>query len=264
MNMNPPLKWAGGKRWLVPKLAEIYNRYRTFRLVEPFTGGASVTLGLAPSAALCADLNAPLINFYQQLKRGLTIPALDITEEGYYRNRARFNAIYRDTANHGVESAALFYYLNRRGFNGLCRFNKKGEFNLPFFKEVDKPLPALGDYREALQHVEFLHADFAGTLAQCGADDFIYADPPYDKSFTSYTAEGFSWADQVRLAEALIAHPGPAVISNLATDRIIDLYTKCGFALDYVQGPRRIAVPKKNDKTADRKPVREVLAIRFV
>jgi DNA adenine methylase len=262
MNMNPPLKWAGGKRWLVPRLSELFAPFRTFRLVEPFTGGASVTLGLEPSAALCADLNAPLINFYQQLKRGLVIPALELDEAAFYRNRTRFNEIYRNPKNAGetVEAAALFYYLNRRCFNGLCRFNSKGGFNLPFFKEANRPLPALDDYRAALANVEFVCADFSKLALT--ADDFVYADPPYDKSFTSYTAEGFAWADQVRCAEWLAAHPGPVVASNLATDRIVELYERLGFRLDYVQGPRRIAVPKKIDKIADRKPVREMLAMK--
>ena len=97
--------------------------------------------------------------------------------------------------------------------------------------------------------------DFASLLLE--ADDFVYADPPYDVDFTSYgPAMWHGWADQVRLAEFLARHPGPVVASNQATDRVIDLYRQLGFTLQVVEAPRRI------NNTGDRTPANELLAFR--
>jgi DNA adenine methylase len=87
-------------------------------------------------------------------------------------------------------------------------------------------------------------------------EDFVYADPPYDVEFTTYSAGGFSWEDQVRTAEWLAAHAGPVVLSNQATKRIVKLYKKLGFKITYLQGPRRISC------TGDRSAAREVLAVK--
>jgi DNA adenine methylase len=86
--------------------------------------------------------------------------------------------------------------------------------------------------------------------------DFIYADPPYDVVFTQYAKENFTWDDQIRLAEWLMRHPGPVVLSNQATERIVQLYESCGFTLTYMSAPRRISC------TGDRSPAAEVLATR--
>jgi DNA adenine methylase len=86
----------------------------------------------------------------------------------------------------------------------------------------------------------------------------VYADPPYDVEFTTYSAGGFSWDDQKRTARFLAAHPGPVVISNQATPRIIELYEELGFELNYLDAPRRISC------TGDRTAAREVLAIKIL
>ena len=87
-------------------------------------------------------------------------------------------------------------------------------------------------------------------------DDFVYADPPYDVPFTQYAQRGFSWEDQVRTAAWLARHPGPVVLSNQATARIVRLYRRLGFTLRYLDAPRRISC------TGDRTKAREVLALR--
>ncbi len=133
MSLSPPLKWAGGKRWQVPHLREYWAGHETRRLVEPFCGGLAVTLGLSPARALANDINASLINFYRWLQRGLTVDVeMDNEESLYYRQRDRFNALLTTGEDGGAEAAALFYYLNRTGFNRLCRFNRSGMFNVPF------------------------------------------------------------------------------------------------------------------------------------
>jgi DNA adenine methylase len=149
------------------------------------------------------------------------------------------------------------YYLNRTGFNGLCRFNSKGEFNVPFgrYKTIHYQLDFTA-YRAILANWELCCGDFAAL--EPAADDFIYADPPYDVQFTQYAKENFNWHEQQRLAHWLARHPGPVVLSNQATPRIIELYRDLGFTLRFLNAPRRISC------TGDRTPAREILALRNV
>src|SRR5476651_2404418 len=131
--MRPPLKWAGGKRWQVPLLRPVWEKHSHRRLVEPFCGGLAVSLGLLPERAILNDANPHLINFYRWLQRGLrTDLPMENDEKLFYAHRARFNARLAAGSGRTKEAAALFYYLNRTGFNGLCRFNQQGEFNVPF------------------------------------------------------------------------------------------------------------------------------------
>jgi DNA adenine methylase len=95
--------------------------------VEPFCGGLAVTLGLNPERALLNDVNPHLVNFYRWLRRGLkTDLEMKNAERHFYRHRARFNALLANGKEEIAEAAALFYYLNRTGYNGLCRFNRSG------------------------------------------------------------------------------------------------------------------------------------------
>jgi DNA adenine methylase len=254
--LPPPLKWAGGKRWLVPILRPLWDRHEGRRLVEPFCGALAVTLGLRPVRALCNDVNPHLMTFLQWLQRGLpvTLPMRN-DPEFYYAARARFNALVAAGAGDGAEAAQLTYYLNRTGYNGLHRQNRRGEFNVPF-----------GRHRRVTYAASFeaYRAVLAGWILRCGPfedvplapDDFVYADPPYDVPFTHYHAGGFGWDDQVRLAQWLARHPGPVVASNQATPRVLELYGDLGFAVRTLEAPRRISC------TGDRTPAREMLAVR--
>src|SRR5258708_34817001 len=131
--LRPPLKWAGGKRWQPPRLLPLWGRHQHRRLVEPFSGGLAVTIGLRPQQALLNDVNTHLINFYGWLKRGLvTSLPMQNDERTYYAYRDHFNELLANKADDGAESAALFYYLNSTGSNGVCRFDLTGQFNVPF------------------------------------------------------------------------------------------------------------------------------------
>ena len=125
-NPEAPLKWAGGKRWLVPYLEEYWANHSHRRLVEPFCGGLAVALGLMPESALLNDINPHLINFFRWVSKGLEIE-IDMRndKELYYAHRTRFNQLIEQGLAGTKEAAELFYYLNRTGYNGLCRFNKK-------------------------------------------------------------------------------------------------------------------------------------------
>jgi len=252
--LSPPLKWAGGKRWQLPHVRPLWAAHAHRRLVEPFCGGLAIALGLRPRRALLNDLNPHLINFYARLKDGLRIDLrLENNRTVFYTHRARFNALVHDQCARTDEAAALFYYLNRTCYNGLCRFNSAGEFNVPFGQYARIAYARDFDrYRSTFAGWEFSSADFESLAVDAG--DFIYADPPYDVEFTKYAKEGFSWDDQVRTAEWLSRHPGPTVLVNQATDRICELYRDLGFEIRILTAPRRISC------TGDRRPAREIFA----
>jgi DNA adenine methylase len=312
-SLPPPLKWAGGKRWLVPRLLPHWKRFSERRLVEPFCGALGVTLGLMPERALLNDLNPHLMHFLSSLQRGLVVRAPENEVHGdpvrflmetepvpqngeqqenagemvlqetfeipassevspnaeqvvlpmaydetlYYRHRGRFNELLRTGGEQTPEAAALFYYLNRTGFNGLCRFNGSGEFNVPFGKYSRVTYTRdFTLYRQLFASWELMSVDFEALPLEAG--DFIYADPPYDVEFTQYSKEAFGWEEQVRAAEWLTRHDGPVILSNQATNRIVALYQKLGFRLEYIEGPRRISC------TGDRSPAKELLAFRNI
>jgi DNA adenine methylase len=253
---KPPLKWAGGKRWQVPHLRRLWQPHGHRRLVEPFCGGLAVTLGLLPQRSLLNDINPHLINFYSWLKRGLTVTlAMANDERQYYTYRERFNRLLANGKATSREAAELFYYLNRTGYNGLCRFNRKGEFNVPFGRYTRITYTNdFNAYRDVFIDWDLTNADFEAIPLQ--PDDFVYADPPYDVEFTHYAKGGFGWEEQVRAAEWLSSHSGPVVLSNQATERIIALYKRCGFELRFLEAPRMISC------TGDRTPAKEVLAVK--
>jgi len=256
--LKPPLKWAGGKRWLVPHLKPLWNKHRHRRLVEPLCGGLAVSLGLMPSKALLNDINPHVINFFRWLKKGLhiTLPMYN-DKDTYYKYRERFNQLIAEGKVNTKEAAELFYYLNRTGYNGLCRFNSSGEFNVPFgkYKQINYKT-GFSEYKAVFKNWEFTCGDFEEVNLE--PEDFVYADPPYDVEFTQYAKENFCWEDQVRLAEWLIKHSGPVVLSNQKTDRIVKLYKKLGFEIKFLDAPRMISC------NGDRTPAKEVLAIKGV
>ena len=258
--VRPPLKWAGGKRWLVRHLAEIWGSCEQRRLVEPFCGGLAIALSLRPKQALLSDINPHAMHFYSWLKRGLLVKdelEFENREKLYYEHRARFNELISNGGAESAEAAALFYYLNRTCYNGLCRFNSSGLFNVPFgrYKRINYQRD-FRSYRAIFQNWKLSSGDFEQVRVE--ADDFLYADPPYDVEFRSYSKEGFSWDDQVRLGEWLSKHRGPTVLSNQATDRILQLYRRLGFRLRVIDAPRMI------NCTGNRSPAKEVLAIRGI
>ena len=216
----------------------------------------AVTLGLMPRAALLNDISPHVINVYRWLKRGLTITLPMRNEaETYYAYRLRFNDLLRSGHADSVDAAALFLYLNRTGYNGLCRFNSKGGFNVPFgrYKKIGYRTD-FAEYKAVFERFEFTSMDFESLMLD--PDDFVYADPPYDVEFTQYSKGGFDWDAQQRAAEWLAKHPGPVVLSNQWTDRIVQLYRKLGFTLVPLTAPRLISC------TGDRTPTKEVLATR--
>jgi DNA adenine methylase len=253
---RPPLKWAGGKRWQVPHLRSLWEPHRHRRLVEPFCGGLAVALGLMPERAVLNDANPHLINFYGWLQRGLpsTLPMKN-EEAVFYEHRARFNSLLTRGKGQTSEAALLFYYLNRTGYNGLCRFNSRGEFNVPFGRYATIGyLTDFSEYQDAFADWTFTCGDVEEVRLERG--DFVYADPPYDVDFTHYSKGGFSWDDQERTAALLAKHRGPVVLVNQATERVERLFKKLRFDIRFLDAPRRISC------TGDRTPAREIMGTR--
>ena len=254
--LKPLLKWAGGKRWLRPRIANIFLAHRNRRLVEPFCGALGITLGLRPLSALLNDVNPHAINFHRQVQAGLTVRLrMSNDRELYLSHREEFNALILAGRANTKKAAGLFYFLNRTGYNGLCRFNRKGLYNVPFGRyNTINYRRDFTDYQDVFRNWDITCGDFESIKLE--PTDFIYADPPYDVPFRQYSAGGFSWEDQERLAHWLARHNGPVVASNQATDAILKLYRGLGFDIETLPGPRAIS------RTGDRTPAKEMLAVK--
>jgi DNA adenine methylase len=260
--LPPLIKWLGGKRWLVPVMRKLYSPHRGRRLVEPFAGGAAVSLGLRPKEALLNDANKHLINLYLWIKRGLKpdpsiVPFVN-SSEVYYSNRDRFNQLISSGKWDTPEAALLFYYLNKTCYNGLSRFNSRGLFNAPYGRH--KKINYAEDfslYREAFSSWTISLGDFRSL--DLDPDDFVYADPPYPSGFTKYSGADFSWKDHVELAYWLASHPGPVVVSNAALPEVEELYLGLGFNITFVSAPRNVSAD-----VSGRGKVREILAFKGI
>ena len=258
LGVKPPLKWAGGKRWLAENIRKIWYPFRSLKYVEPFCGGLSVALVLNPGTAILNDINPHLINFYNNLKEGFSIDMEMKNERSYYyEKREQFNASIDAGIVDGRSQASLFYYLNRTCFNGLCRFNNSGHFNVPFGKY--KRINYRQDFSIYMQKFEkwsFVCGDFE--RIEIDGAGFFYADPPYDVEFTKYATVDFTWSDQIRLIKWLDRHDGPIVVSNQATERITDLYLDNGYTVTRRSAPRFISA------NGDRSRAVEIIATKNI
>lgn len=208
--MKPFLKWAGGKLRIVDRIKALLPPGQ--RLLEPFVGSGALFLNTDYTAYLLADANADLINLYQQLQQGgqpfidycaafFTVANND--ESTFYQLRRHFNQ-----TGDSLEKAALFVYLNKHCYNGLCRYNARGEFNVPFgrYKQPYFPATEMAAFQQKAQAATFQVQDFATTMDTAQPGDVVYCDPPYaplsaTANFTSYSAAGFGAAAQQKLAE---------------------------------------------------------------
>ncbi|MDV5356494.1 Dam family site-specific DNA-(adenine-N6)-methyltransferase [Enterobacter asburiae] len=260
---RPFLKWAGGKYSLLPELDSLIPAGK--RLIEPFVGGGSVFLNSEKHESfLLADVNEDLINLYQMLEVD-HIRVCSLAKILF--ERANSEAAYkelRDEFNNqrmgAPERAAAFLFLNRHCFNGLIRYNRDGFFNVgwgkyeaPYFPEIE-----IKAFKQKSHKCVFLNAGYRRTLALAGEGDVVYCDPPYEPlpgaaGFTNYAAGGFSWADQISLAESCVAaqqRGAKALISNSTAPRVLELYEKNGFTLHYVDARRSISSKGSTRETA--------------
>jgi len=235
--LRPILKWAGAKTKLVPRIRALMP-LTTARLVEPFVGSGAVALNLDLPSNLLADANPDVVSVYEALRdhpvkfvrdgRAL-FAASNNTAESFNRLRDEFNA----SRDH-YRRACLFIYLNRHGYNGLCRYNSRGGFNVPFGRYDGPYFPEkeFAQFRVLLQRSTLRCGDFRDVIAEAGRGDFVYCDPPYSPisataNFTGYARGGFSHQDQLDLVKACrtAAHRGAyVVLSNHDTPTTRELY----------------------------------------
>ncbi|EBX7469620.1 TPA: Dam family site-specific DNA-(adenine-N6)-methyltransferase [Salmonella enterica subsp. enterica serovar Paratyphi B] len=269
----PFLKWAGGKRRSLDTLQRwLPSPDEVECLVEPFVGGASVFLGTDYRQYLLADINADLIDVYLHVRdnpsglvRRLERLFLHGNNETAYReNREEFNRIHA-----GPEKSALFIYLNQHCFNGICRYNKKGIFNVPFGRRKSAYIPEAEIMAFARKtercHVSFFHAGFEDTLKMTTTGMFsgmscaVYCDPPYlpvsqTAGFTTYSGDEFTVADHERLAGCLAELHGrkgmPVVISASDTPLSHRIYGQVGFWLNGHQVSRMVSASAASRKAA--------------
>ncbi|MDP8052768.1 Dam family site-specific DNA-(adenine-N6)-methyltransferase [Pasteurella atlantica] len=237
---RPFLKWAGGKYRLVPEICKHLPQGKC--LVEPFVGAGSVFLNTDYDHYILADVNPDLINLFNIVKNDvehyiseLAVTFLDKNANSktfYYECRNEFNL-----STDPFRRSVLFLYLNRFGFNGLCRYNNKHKYNVPFgdYKSHYFPEKELHFFSQKAQKAEFICADFKQTfeyLDQHPDDYVVYCDPPYaplvqDSNFTSYSSGGFNLEQQKQLAEyakQLASKNISVLISNHDTEFTREIY----------------------------------------
>jgi DNA adenine methylase len=262
----PFLKWAGGKRQLLPRILQLVPA-RIDTYYEPFVGGGAVFFALAARGrfrrAVLGDANAELVICYQAVQQDVdgVIAALRKyrnDHDEYYRVRAKDPARWSPAAR-----AARVIFLNRCGYNGLYRVNSKGLFNVPFGR-YRRPVicdeEKLRAAAQALRTVKIACGDFAKALAKPRPNDFVYLDPPYvpisaTSSFTAYASRDIGTAAQERLAEALRALSArgvPALLSNSDCPTTRQLYR--GLDIERIRARRAI-----NSVARRRGPVDEIL-----
>jgi DNA adenine methylase len=230
----PFLKWAGGKRWLAPKLGDLLGAPLKARLVEPFLGSGAVFFFLHPERALLADTNAELVAAFRAVKDQADTVVRELSRLSI--NRSTFNEIRRYSPHSDVRRAVRLIYLNRTAFNGLYRVNRAGEFNVPFGCrtgiEICDP-DAIRNAAAALKRATIRQWDFRKSLAATDVKrDVLYVDPPYtvkhdDNGFRRYNEQIFTWLDQKELAQILVDFArkgGRVVVSNAHHRGITSLY----------------------------------------
>jgi len=241
--MRPFLKWAGNKYALIERIKLLLPEGKQ-RLIEPFAGSAAVFLNTDYNTALLADSNSDLINLYRLLqKEGEKFISYCSTLFVPKNNQVRAFYALREEFNYtrnNRRKAALFLYLNRHCYNGLCRYNTKSIFNVPFgrYKKPYFPEKEMLAFNAKAQRAEFRVADFRDIMQEAKPGDVVYCDPPYvplspTANFTSYGAGGFGEVEQkalAKLAESLAMRGVSVVISNHDT-----VFTKSAYRSSTVE-----------------------------
>jgi DNA adenine methylase len=245
--LRPLLRWAGGKRWLLPNVSALIAAVEIHNYHEPFVGGAAVFFGLGIGAkAYLSDLNINLIDTYKQVR--------DDPEEVWrflrrYKNTEGFYYAARSAKPRlDASRAAQFIFLNHASFNGIYRVNLAGQYNVPYGHRTSYNPPQLDDLRHAsarLRSAVLGVGDFATAVENISAGDLVFLDPPYTvahnhNGFVRYNDKLFSFADQHRLSkmiDMIRAQGAYYILTNAAHHSIAELFEK---------GDRRIETLRKN------------------
>lgn len=268
--LAPLVRWAGGKRWLLPLIGLGLHRYLANtggRFCEPFAGGAGVSSWLGWPRTMLGDMCMPLASVYAEVivSSENVADALDrLIARGY--DEVSYYAIRKERPTTRVDFAAWCIYLNRTCFNGLWRENKKGGFNVPYGKLASPAFPSrahLAAWADRGRRWAVHHGDFEPLVDQLGAGDVLFADPPYADGtrggFSGYVQGGWTVADRARLAEAVgraVSRGAIALITDGASEDARTDYVKAG--LSVLQTKARHNIGAKGDR---RGATKEWLAI---
>jgi DNA adenine methylase len=238
----PFLRWAGSKRWLVPRIREMFPD--TFgRYFEPFLGSGAIFFACAGSrVSHLSDTISPLINCYQQV-RDHPLAVAQVSQK-WLVDAPTYYEVRSTQDEDPVRQAARFIYLNKTCFNGLYRENQNGEFNVPFGRPKSSNIL---DHENLMRASELLQSpgtiikvcDFEDSLKDCSEGDVVYIDPPYvaghrQNGFVDYNAKLFGWEDQRRLASVcrdLHKRGASVIVSNASHESVRRLFTNPGFQL---------------------------------
>lgn len=271
MTISSPLKWVGGKQTILSGILPKIGNPNTF--VEPFIGSATVSLNVCANKYIMNDMNYDLINLYNHLisnSKGLIELSSknfeNMNKDMFYELRNSFNS----ASYNSLERAALFLVMNKFAFNGVCRYNKNGIFNVPYGQSSKKGFPlkeisSFVNHFSSKEHV-LLHGDFNNPMLyqNLTEGDVVYFDPPYlpadefDSNFTAYTKEDFSSEQHRQIVEICKSLRGKGVlclVSNHSTKRTEELYN---------DADELVIIPKKrliSAKKETRMIINEILAV---
>ena len=256
-SVAPFVKWAGGKRQLIPqireRMPEKYNNY-----YEPFVGGGAVLFELQPTNALINDINKALINTYNIIcnEADAFLEAVNRLDEEMWEDGKKYYYSVREHYNdklmkseYDVELAALFVFINKHCFNGLYRVNGKGLFNVPYnnSRRTSADENVIREVSKYLKGVKIINGDFEEACKDAKKGDFVFIDSPYaplnPTSFESYTKEGFDIESHKRVAklyDELTARGCYCMLTNHNTELINELYGNKGYKIDVVSVKRMI------------------------
>jgi len=266
---TPILRWAGGKRYLLPDLlSHLPVNANKRRYHEPFLGAGTLFFALRPKTAVLSDANEHLVRCYQSVRDDPDSVAFylrDHAKRTGHKHYYAVRAVYNRSRFSGAQ-AARFIYLNKTCFNGIFRVNLDGEFNVPYGHKEPPFLPTrqqLRDAGRALSKTVLRTLPFEKSLGDVHSKDFVYLDPPYPPlngtaNFTHYTADRFRAEDQHRLAEEVrrIDDKGALfMMSNADTPIVRRLYS--GFAM------KRLTVTRYVTCKAVKHAVRELLITNY-
>ena len=277
--VRPFLKWAGGKRQLLPEIVKYVPKLTSkHTYYEPFIGGGALLFELQPLKADINDRNGELINCYLVIKDSLDELMAELSKDKYSNNEKSYydmRDLDRSTKKYAklsaVEKAARIIYLNKTCYNGLFRVNSQGQFNVPFgrYKNPnfldDAVLRAVNKYLNS-NRITLSNLDFEEAVKDAKKGDFIYLDPPYDPvsetaSFTGYDVNGFNKDEQKRLKtvfDDLNNRGCKVMMSNSCTDFILDLNKDYQDTIKIVRATRSI-----NSNALKRGMVNEVLVLNY-
>ena len=261
--MNPMIKYRGGKSKEISHfINNMPKEYDTY--VEPFFGGGALYFYLQPEKAIINDVNQGLFMFYNQMKEHYSEARvqLDELQSLYEKNQKEYEKkksenpdlrvenrneelyyIMRDAFNHKTDSpyldCVLYYFINKTAYSGMIRYNKQGEYNVPFgrYKNFNTRL-ITDEHHELLSRTDIYNLDYSEIFDMVSDDDFIFLDPPYDCVFSDYGnqeyKDGFGEDEHRRLAndfrnlscKALLVIGKTPLTEELYGEMIVEEYDK--------------------------------------